>query len=230
MSELSGFRESIMQYAPLLLQGLAMTIILSLIVMAKSLIAGMFIAILRFYRVPLLARIGDIYVYLLRSIPLIMLIVLVHFGILPLLEIRNSFFLSAFVALSLSTTAYVSEIFRGGFQSLHPEEHEAAKSLGLSRIQRLTYIFVPLVVSRMMPTLINQFVTLIKDTSLASIIGVIELTRAAEIVYERTLHEAGLLILISCIYFGLCYGLSRWSRQLEQGGSRSLEMLYWTRV
>lgn len=217
----------ILQYAPLLTQGLIATIVLSILVMAKALVSGMVLAILRFYQVPILGRLSDGYVYLLRSIPLIMLIALVHFAVLPLLGIQHSFFLSAFVGLALSTSAYIAEIYRGGLQSIHTEEHEAAVSLGLTLPQRLIYVIIPLTVTRMMPALVNQFVTLIKDTSLASIIGVIELTRAAEIIYERTLHEVALLLLVSGIYFMLCYGLSRWARHLETHDTQRIDMLHW---
>jgi His/Glu/Gln/Arg/opine family amino acid ABC transporter permease subunit len=221
--------EDIFNYAPLLGQGLITTIFLSITVMSTALVIGMLLAVVRYYRLPVLTWPSDGYVYMVRSIPLVMLIVLVHFGILPAMGFQSSFLFSAFVGLTLSTTAYVAEIFRGGFQAIHQEEHEAAKSLGLNVFQRLVYILIPLVVTRMMPTLINQFVTLIKDTSLASIIGVIELTRSAEIIYERTLHEAPLLVFVALLYFSLCYGLSRLSRHLERNSSEPIETLNWVR-
>jgi His/Glu/Gln/Arg/opine family amino acid ABC transporter permease subunit len=207
--------EDIIRYAPLLAKGLGITLLLSLAVMLTALVAGMGVAIARFYRIPVLAACCHGSVYLMRSIPLIMLIVLVHFGFMPLLGIQTSFFLSAYIALSLSTTAYVAEIFRGGFEAIHQQEFEASVSLGLSLHQRLIYVLIPLVIYRMLPALVNQGVTLIKDTSLTSVIGVIELTRSAEIIYERTLHELTLLTFIAIIYFSICYSLSCWSRVLE---------------
>ncbi len=208
--------QELLVYAPLLLQGLGITLGLSVLVMAISFIGGLKLAIFRFYGLPFLGPFSAGLVYVLRSIPVVMLIALVHFGLMPLLDFHPSVFASACVALSLSTSAYVSEILRGGFASLRREEIEAAKSLGFNTLQRLVYIFVPLAVGRMLPAIVNQFVTLIKDTSLASIIGLIELTRAAEIIYETTMHEAMMLLVIAIIYFFICYGLSRLARHLER--------------
>lgn len=151
----------------------------------------------------------DTYVYLLRSVPLIMLVALIHYGILPSMGLQYSFFFSAFVAFSLSTIAYLTEILRGGFEALRREELESAASLGLSVWQRFLYVFIPLILARTMPALVNQGITLIKDTSLASIIGVIELTRSTEIIYERTLHELTLLIFTAVVYFVICTTLSK---------------------
>ncbi len=215
--------DDLIHYGPLLAHGLSLTLFLSLTVMVTSLFLGLLVAICRYYRLVAVHGILEGYVYLVRSIPVVMLIALVHFGLLPALGIENSFMLSAFVGLSLSTTAYVAEILRGGFTTIHQEEYEAATSLGLNVFQQLLYVLVPLVLSRMMPTLVNQFVTLIKDTSLASIIGVIELTRASEIAYEHTMREATILIFVALIYFVLCYGLSRWSRTLESKNAKALQ-------
>lgn len=217
----------VVRYAPLLSQGLITTLILSVAVMVVALSVGMVLAVVRYFRLPVLAQVFDAYVYVARSVPVVMLLALVHFGLLPALGFHTSFLVSAFVGLGLSTTAYVAEIYRGGFQSLHREEVEAAISLGLNTVQRLTAVMIPLVVSRMMPALVNQSVTLIKDTSLASIIGVIELTRAAEIVYERTLHEVTMLVLISAVYFVLCFTLSRWARYLA---AERQDAVNWTAV
>lgn len=222
--------EDLIQFAPLLMQGLLMTLLLSVTVMATALLLGMVIAPVRYYRVPVLAWLLDGYVYVVRSIPVVMLLALVHFGLLPALDLQVSFYVSAFIGLAASTTAYVAEILRGGFLSIHQEEHEAAISLGFTVRQRLVYVLIPLVISRMTPALVNQSVTLIKDTSLASIIGVIELTRAAEIIYERTLHEFTLLLFISLVYFVLCYSLSRTARKLEAESATHMDTLNWVRA
>jgi len=204
--------EDIVKYAPLLFQGIGMTLELSLATMATAVILGLLLCLLRVYRSAVISSVCDGGVYLIRSIPCVMLLVLVHYGFLPLLGIQNSFFLSAYIGLSVYTSVYLSEIFRAGFRAIHMEESEAAASLGLTPWQRLLYVLIPLVFIRMAPALINQGVTLIKDTSLASLIGLLELTRASEIIYERTLREAPLLLFSALIYFLLCYSLSRLGR------------------
>ncbi|MCA9806684.1 MAG: amino acid ABC transporter permease [Cyanobacteria bacterium HKST-UBA06] len=201
---------------PLLAKGLAATLTLACVVYGASLVLAMLVSLVRHYRLPVLGRLADAYVYGLRSIPLIMLIALMHYGVLPWLGLQYSFFFSAFAAFCLSTVAYMAEIFRGGFESLRPEELESAASIGLNPLQQLLYVMVPLIVIRILPALINQGVTLIKDTSLASIIGVIELTRSAEIIYERTLHEITLLVFIAMVYFLLCTTLNQLARKLER--------------
>lgn len=204
----------IIESAPLLLRGLALTLGLSLCAAVLSWGFGLSVAVIRYFGVPGISQALAGLVYLIRSIPVVMLMVFIHFGALPALGFQNSFFLSALVALSISTTAYLSEIFRSGFASLGAEEYETAVCLGLNVMQRLIYVFIPLVLLRVLPATVNQFVTLIKDTSLASIIGVIELTRSAEIVYERTLHEMTMLAFVALVYFVICYTLSRFSERL----------------
>lgn len=207
--------EDLLQNAPLLLQGLANTVFLSALTAVTAFVLGLGLATVRFYRIPVASSLASAYVTLARSIPVIMLIALVHFALLPMLGIQNSFFLSAFVALTMATTAYFSEILRGGYHAIRREEMETSVSLGLNGFQQLLLVLMPLAVTRMTPALVNQCVTLIKDTSLASVIGVIELTRSAEIIYERTFHEVTLLLFVALVYFTLCYALSRWAGKLQ---------------
>ena len=199
-----------------LLNGLLMTLSLALSVFIVALIIGLLLAIIRFRRLPVLCKLSDGYVYMVRSVPLIMLIALVHYGILPALGVEYSLWVSAFTALTLAMVAYLSELLRGGFDSLHKEELDAAAGLGLSWPQRFMLVFIPLVLSRLTPALVNQSITLIKDTSLVSLIGLIELTRSAEIIYERTLHELTLLGFVAITYFIVCYGLSHGSQWLQR--------------
>lgn len=199
-----------------LFNGILMTLSLAFSVFLVSLVLGLLLAITRFRRLPVLCWLADGYVYLVRSVPLIMLIALVHYGVLPALGVEYSLWVSAFTALTLAMVAYLSELLRGGFDSLHKEELEGAAGLGLNWPQRFVLVFIPLVLSRLTPALVNQGITLIKDTSLVSLIGLIELTRSAEIIYERTLHELTLLGFVAITYFIVCYGLSRSSQWIQR--------------
>ena len=129
--------------------------------------------------------------------------------------LASSFFQSACLALIVFTSAYVAEIVRGGLKSIEIGHIDAAKSLGLNYFQRLIYVILPLAISRMMPALVSQFISLIKDTSLASAIGLIELTRSGEIIYERTYHQFEILLFIGFIYFIICFTMSTISRNME---------------
>lgn len=199
-----------------LMKGLFVTLELAIVSVIGSLILGTILGILRYSRIFLISWIAVAYIESVRSIPLILFIVFIHFGALPYLtEAPSSFFYSSCVAFIIFTSAYIAEIIRSGLNSVERGHIDAAKSLGLNRMQRLSYIILPLAVSRMTPALVSQFISLIKDTSLASTIGLIELTRSGEIIYERTYHETEILIFIAFVYFVICFGLSKLSRIWE---------------
>lgn len=203
-----------------LMAGLAMSLQLAAISIVGSLILGVVLGVLRYSKFFPLNIIAASFVEFIRSIPLILFIVFIHFGLLPyILGTAASFFESSAIALTIFTSAYIAEIIRGGLNSIESGHIDAAKSLGLNYFQRLTYVILPLAISRMMPALVSQFISLIKDTSLASTIGLIELTRAGEIIYERTYHEFEILIFIAFVYFSICFGLSLISKRLEAHSS-----------
>jgi len=199
-----------------LMKGLGMTLQLALSSILGSLVLGMLLGIIRYIKIQPFSFIATAYIESVRSIPLILFIFFIHFGFLPyILGTQSSFFTSSCLALIIFTSAYVAEIIRGGLGSIEKEHVDAAVSLGLTPFQRLSYIILPLAVQRMMPALVSQFIALIKDTSLASTIGLIELTRAGEIIYERTYHELEILLFIAFVYFVICFSLSRLSRIIE---------------
>lgn len=202
-----------------LMKGLRMTVGLSLLSIIGSLFLGTFLGVLRYSRLFPFNYLATGFIELTRSIPLILYIVFIHFTVSPYLQ-ENSIFSSlemqsAYIALTLFTSAYIAEIIRGGLKSIEAGCVDAAVALGLTYFQRLRYIILPLAISRMMPALISQFISLTKDTSLASAIGLIELTRSGEIIYERTHAELEILLFIALIYFIICYSLSLASKRLE---------------
>jgi len=199
-----------------LMKGLCVTIRLSLLAISGGLVLGVVLGVLRYSRIILLSWLSSVYIEVVRSIPLILFIFFVHFGLLPAITNQTaSFFVSSCVALIIFSSAYVAEIIRSGLNSVEKGHIDAAKSLGLNKFQRLIYIILPIAVSRMTPALASQFISLIKATSLASTIGLIELTRSGEIIYERTYHEAEILIFIAFVYFVICFGLSKFSKIWE---------------
>ena len=199
-----------------LMIGLAVTLKLAIISIFGSLIIGIIFGITRYSKFFPFNILAALYIEVVRSIPLILFIIFIHFGLLPYgFGINASFFESSCLALTLFTSAYVAEIIRGGLKSIESGHIDAAKSLGLNYFQRLFYIILPLAITRMMPALVSQLISLIKDTSLASTIGLIELTRSGEIIYDRTYHEFEILVFIALIYFSICYTLSVVSRKLE---------------
>jgi polar amino acid transport system permease protein len=159
---------------------------LFLIAEVLILLFGLVIAVLRslpgpaFFGIRLLAT---IYVDVFRAVPGIVVIFILGFGIpgLRLPGVPNEPFFWALVALTLIYTAYVSEVFRAGIDSVHPSQDAAARSLGLSRWQSLRFVIVPQAIRRVIPPLLNDFIGLQKDTVLVSFIGVVEVFRIAQI-------------------------------------------------
>jgi len=199
-----------------LMKGLNLTLKIATVSIVTSLFLGVILGVLRHSKIFPLNYLATAFIELIRSIPLILFIMFVHFGFLPALYGKTaSVFQSSYISLSIFSSVYIAEIIRGGLKSIEKSHIDAARSLGLNYFQRLFYIILPLAISRMTPAIVSQFISLIKDTSLASTIGLIELTRAGEIVYERTFHEFEILIFIAIFYFLICYGLSLISRKME---------------
>jgi putative glutamine transport system permease protein len=196
-----------------LMQGLLITLKVAFISIILSMLFGTVLGIIRFIKTPVLSQIAGVFIDVTRSIPLILYIIFVHFTISPYLYQHADFLryigvdclemYSALIAIAAFTSAYIAEIIRSGLASVEKDQILAAKSLGLSRFQMLESVVLPQALTRMKPALCAQFITLIKDTSLASAIGLIELTRASEIVYETSFHEFQILAFVALVYVAI---------------------------
>jgi polar amino acid transport system permease protein len=172
---------------PLLIEAFGTNIALFLIAEVFILLLGLVLAVLRglpgpvFFPVRLLAT---IYVDLFRAVPSILIIYLLGFGIpgLGIEGVPNDQFLWGAVGLTLVYSAYVSEVYRAGIESIHWSQEAAARSLGLSRLQTLRFVIVPQAVRRVIPPLLNDFIGLQKDTVLVSVIGLVEIFREGQII------------------------------------------------
>ncbi len=213
--------EDILMGLPLLAKGLLYTLGLSLGSFAFALVFGTALGVLRGENQGWAGRVAALYIEFLRGIPLILFLVFVHYALMPMLFGFSNFLLSSLLAFVLFESAYVGEIIRSGLRSVTQTEREAAKSLGLSEWQQLRYVVLPLAFGRMMPALVGQFVSLIKDTSLASIVGVVELTRAGEIIYEQRFHDFEILLFQVLVYFVVCFAVSCVGRRFELSDRRS---------
>lgn len=195
---------------PFLMQGLLVTLKVAFISIILSMIFGIMLGSIRFVKIPVLSRIIGLFIDITRSIPLILYIIFVHFSFSPYLYENMQFvrylgincleMFSAVIAIVAFTSAYIAEIIRSGLESVEKEQILAAKALALNDYQIMEYVILPQAISRMKPALCAQCITLVKDTSLASAIGLIELTRASEIVYENSLHEFQILVFVALVY------------------------------
>jgi putative glutamine transport system permease protein len=197
-------------------RGLITTLELSIITIVISVVLGVLLGFLRFTGISVIAHLIGMYIQAARNLPPLLLIFFAFFA-LPDIGIKLDPKLAVIVALSAYGSALIAEVVRGGLHSIENGQMEAARSQGFSYIQTIRYIFFPQAFRRMIPTLTGVFITLIKDTSLAVIISLEELTKAAQIIYSSDVqYVIPILLLIALIYFFINYGLSLISRKLEK--------------
>lgn len=216
------------------LGGLVMTVLLSILSMVLTFPFSILLALANTRGRPWLRRCTTGWVAVIRGVPLIMLIFWIYF-LVPLLLGRNvSSFLTMLISLIIYETAYVSEIIRSGIEALSPGQHEAAKALGLNFSQTHLRVILPQALFNTLPSLINQFTAIVKDTSLGYVINMQEFTFAANQVDGEVLTFPFQVFFILAVgYFVVCYSLTRLARWLEirvhrrragerPGGTRSL--------
>ncbi len=200
---------------PNLLLGAVMTLFLTIIAVFNGIIIGTLAGVARVIHNKLFNLISGIYVDFIRGTPLLVQIFMIHFGSPPLLgmlfnngdPIPINPFVSALVALSVNSGAYVAEIVRAGIQSIDRGQMEAARSLGMSYRQAMRYIILPQALKRVIPPLGNEFIAMLKDSSLVSVIGMEELVRKAQVIVTRSYRptetwiEVGLIFLLMTLPF-----------------------------
>jgi glutamine transport system permease protein len=160
----------IAEYAPFLLKGTLVTIGLSIAGILIGTLLGLFIGLGKMLKNKLLAFPFTIYITFFRGTPLFVQILLVHFGVVPLLIGETNAIYAAIIALSLNSAAYIAEIFRAGIESIDKGQMEAARSLGMNHVQAMWHVILPQAFKRMIPPLGNEFIVLIKESSLAAVI------------------------------------------------------------
>lgn len=208
--------EVIWENLPFLMNGLKMTILLSLVSIVISFFIGLILALLRLSKRRFIRYPATIYIEVVRATPLIMVIFWVFFMI-PLLTHRPAVpITSALIAFIGFNCTYLAEIVRAGIVSIPKGQMEAATVTGLSYIQAMTFIILPQAIKNMLPALISRFVAIFKSTSLAYIIGTIEFFRAAIIVNNREFISYEIFAFVAIVYFLCCYGMSLVSGWIER--------------
>ncbi len=200
---------------PYLLQGIRATLLLSATVLVTGTALGALWGLLRVFPLPTLQRVMTAIIEGVRSIPVLLQMFFIFFG-LPALGIQLPVFLSAALAMTLWMGANLAEVVRGAVESISHGQLEAALSSGLTYVQAMRSVIVPQALRRMLPPFVGLCTILIKDTSLAAIIGVFELTRAAQETIERTFRSFELYLVVAGMYFVICFSLTALSRALER--------------
>ena len=198
-----------------LVQALRWTVLLALIAFACGGLTGLGIAILRVSEARLFRALAVGYIKIFQGTPLLMQLYLLHFGS-SLVGIEANAWLSAALALTLYSSAFLSEIWRGCIQAVPRGQWDGAHALGLSHFQQLRLVILPQAVRIAIPPSVGFLVQILKGTSLASIIGFTELTRAAQMVNNATFRPLIVYALVAGLYFSLCWPLSLLSQRLER--------------
>jgi glutamine transport system permease protein len=206
----------IADYAPLFVKGTLLTIGLSLAGIFFGTILGLLIGLGKLTRNPIISMPFRWYINFFRGTPLMVQIFLVHFAVVPFFIGETNGILAAIVALSLNSAAYVAEIFRAGIQSIDRGQMEAARSLGMTHVQAMKFVILPQAFKRMIPPLGNEFIVLIKDSSLAALIAVPEIMYWGRAMQGQYMRPWEPYLSTAAIYFVLTLFLNFLLNRLER--------------
>ena len=206
---------------PLLLAGAAITVEITAMSVTFGLLIGCMIGIARLCSIKPLRYFANVYVDFIRGTPLLVQIFLVYFALPNIIGSRVDPFVAAISACSINSGAYVAEIFRAGIQSIDKGQMEAGRSLGMTWAQTMRYIIMPQAFKNVVPTLANEFIVLLKETSVAGYIGLQDLTKGGDIIKSRTYSAFMPLIAVALIYLVMVMIFSYLVKLLERRLSRS---------
>ena len=228
----AGFEE-VWRYIDLFEQGIICTVSLSFLTVFFGFIIALFLALCRLSNVKPLRVLATIYVEFFRATPLLVQIFLVYYVLFANISvpdfklfgyIRFDRFLPGVVALSLNSGAYTSEIIRAGIQSIDGGQTEAARSLGLTQVQNMRFVILPQAIKNILPAIGNEFVTIIKESSICYTIGVQEIMYAVAATKGAVYIIAEPLIIATIMYFCLTFPTSKiiayFERRMSRGDKR----------
>lgn len=205
----------LLNYTGLYLHGTGYTILVSFIAVIGGFILGLIASLARLSKSKVLNIISGIYVEVIRDTPLFVQVMIIAYA-LPLVGINfpsmfglSSDFTGAAFALTLNSGAYISEIMRSGIQSINKGQMEASRSLGLNYWQSMRYVIVPQAIKNILPALANEFVTLVKESAILSVVGISEIMFVSGEVANATYKAMGPYMVAAVIYFVITFTLSR---------------------
>lgn len=208
--------ELIINSLPLLLMGAGVTVQITVMSVGFGLLIGMFVGIARLAKMWIVRFLATIYVDFIRGTPLLVQIFIIYFALPLIVGTRIDPFIAAITACSVNSGAYVAEIFRAGIQSIDKGQMEAGRSLGMTWGQTMLYIILPQAFKRIIPPLGNEFIAMLKDSSLVSVIGFEELTRRGQLIIARTYGSFEIWVTVAVIYLVMTLTISRLVDYLER--------------
>ncbi len=209
-------------YSGMLLESLGQTMLLTLLSLIFAFIIGLIFGLMNVSKKRVLNFIGTVYVDAVRGVPLIVLAYFIYFGIpagvkaIGFTDFRLPALQAGTIALSMNAGAYMAEIFRAGIQSVDKGQMEAARSLGLGYGKAMQKVVLPQAIRTMVPSIINQFIISLKDTSILSVIGFPELTKAGNIIAGNTFAVLQVWAIIAIMYMVVITVLSKIAKRIER--------------
>lgn len=206
------------KYYQFFIDGAKVTIILSIFTVVLGVILGIFLAMMRVSRISVLKFIATSYIEFIRGTPILVQLYIIYYGLpkigitfpdVPALGSAFPDFMAGVLALSINSAAYVAEIFRAGIQAIDKGQMEAARSLGMPHAMSMRYIILPQALRNVLPALGNEFIVVIKESSIVSIIGIGELMYKADTVRGNIFQPFEPLLLAALIYFVMTFTLSK---------------------
>ncbi|MBP2837764.1 amino acid ABC transporter permease [Dickeya parazeae] len=194
---------------PLLLTGLGTTLVLSVAAIIGSTLLGLLAAVLRTSRLPIARQIALLYIELFRGTPVLITLMFIYFGV-AYFGYDINLFAAGILGLSIYQGAYIAEVFRAGIEAVPKGQWEVSWILGLSKRQTFLSVILPQTRGIVLPPLTGQYLSLIKDTSIVSMIGMSELMHQGQAIVDRIGQPVIIYGLVALLYFAVCFPLSRW--------------------
>ena len=208
--------ELIQRALPILLMGAGVTIEITAFSVAIGFFIGLFVGIARISQFKILRIMAAVYADCIRGTPLLVQIFLIYFALPMAIGQRVEPFIAAVAACGLNSGAYVSEIFRAGIQAIDVGQMEAGRSLGLTWWQTMRFIILPQAFKNILPPLGNEFIAMLKDSSLVSVIGFEELTRRGQLIIAQTYGSFEIWMTVAVLYLIMTMAISRIVAFLEK--------------
>ncbi len=226
MSPASFFNFSFLpKYGQLFVQGVEYTLLLAVVSVALAVIPALVLALMRLSKNKLIKGLAGAYIALFRSTPLLVQLSIIYFGLFGAIQIPRitilgfvdlSRFVPGVVALALNSSAYVAEIFRGGILAVDYGQTEAARSLGLNKLSTMRFVVLPQAIKNVLPALANEIITMVKESSICSMLGMAELMFGAKAAASATYITLAPYTLAALIYFCINYPASKGIEAIER--------------
>lgn len=204
--------EFLLKYYPFYIEGIKITLLLSLLTIIFGTLLGLVLCILKISKYKFLRSIASVYIEIIRGTPLIVQLIVIHYGF----KINMTEMTSATIALSINSAAYIAEIIRAGISSINKGQMEAARSLGMNHFQSMKLIIIPQAIKNILPALGNEFVVLIKESAIVSYIGLADIMYKANQIRSLTYLTLEPLLVAAIIYFVITFTISKLIQYFER--------------